>query len=206
MVSLSFVLAASLGGQAELPRLTLPKGSTWKERVEMTTSFLPPDTFTETIVYEDTVTVLEGGNLQRARLPIDSSVAGQKIALPDKPTPLILTETFEGWPLLTPDPESPFTRRLWRATRYSATTQASLAAIPEERIPAAKYAASWSKGQVHTTFTEVGGLTAKGKWTFDKVGRIVSARIVCENAFAPGGDGTPATFTVDIRATGPRSP
>jgi len=206
MVSLSFILAASLGGQAELPRLILPKGSTWKERVELTTSFLPPDTFTETIVYEDPVTVLEGGNLQRSRLPIDSTVAGQKIALPEKPDPLILKEGFAGWPELTPEPESPFTRRLWRATRYSPVSKATLPAHPEERIPAAEYVASWSKGQVHTTFKESGGLTAKGKWNFDRSGRVVSARIVCENAFAPGGDGTPATFTVDIRATGPRNP
>lgn len=196
-MSLTYFLAVSLLS-AELPRLDLPVGSTWKQRVEMTTRFLPPDDFTESLTYEDKLEVRPENKLRHAMILVDSSLQGQKLAVPDKPEPLILEEPLKGWPKLTPEPESVFTRRLWRAIRYCPEAFVEVPAEREEKIPAATYRARVEKGEVVTEFRETGGLTAKGRWRFDKFGRVTSARIVCENAFAMGGDGTPATFTVTI--------
>ncbi len=203
-VSLTLILATSLVFEATLPRPAFAGPTSWKLTVEQVTRFSPPDPFEEKIVFEETVGYdgIPGGfALRRSRFPIESVIDGQKIGLDEKPTPLVHVERYgDGWPAVDPLPEDPYTLRLMRATMYVPIAKGTILADRERRLPAASYSATLEKGEVRTLFTESPGLTARGLWKFDSKGRVLSAKIVCEKAFAPGGDGSPATFTVVITA------
>jgi hypothetical protein len=203
-VSLTLILATSMLFEATLPRPTFAGTTSWKLTVEQITRFGPPDPFEEKIVFEETVFydgVPAGFTLRRSRFPIESVIDGQKIGLDEKPTPLVHVERYgSGWPTVDPEPEDPYTLRLMRATMYVPISKATILADRERRLPAASYTAALEKGEVRTLFAESPGLTARGLWKFDSNGRVTSGKIVCEKAFAPGGDGSPATFTVVITA------
>ena len=200
MVSLTLILATS---QYVLPQFNLDDGATWKQRVEQVTKFNPPDRFEEKMVFEETVKFDGDGvgyTLVQSRTLLEHVIEGQKIPVPEKPSPSVFTEyhSFRDWPILKTEIEDPYTVRLRRATTYVPITRIDLPAKDERRLPAALYEGRESGGTVYTVFREKGGLTAHGTWKFDDKGRILVAKIVCEKAFAPGGDGTAATFTVTI--------
>jgi len=203
-VSLTLILAISILFEATLPRPTFEAPTSWKLTVEQITRFSPPDPFEEKIVFEETVAYdgISGGfTLRRSRIPIESVIDGQKIGLDEKPTPLVHIERYAGgWPTVDPFSDDPYTLRLMRATMYVPVAKFVIPADRERRLPAASYSASFEKGEVRTLFAESPGLTARGLWKFDSKGRVLSGKVVCEKAFAPGGDGSPATFTVVITA------
>lgn len=204
-VSLTLILTSSLLAQTPLPRPVFTSPTSWKQTVEQVTRFNPPDSFEEKVVFEETVHFSESAGivtLKHSRIPIESVIASQTIGVPENPTPLIFSTIQKGatWPQIESDVEDVFSIRLRRATTYVPVAHITLPAIREQRLPAATYSASWEKGEVRTLFKESPGLTARGIWKFDEKGRVRSAKIVCENAFAPGGDGSPATFTVVITA------
>lgn len=198
------ILAASLA-QTSLPKPAFTAETTWKQTVEQITAYPAPDGFEEKMVFSESVRFLpaKGGfALRRSRILTDSIIAGQRIGVPENPLPFEVTDRFSdsAWPETEGGQEDIYAVRLQRATTYVPIAKLSIAQDRERRLPAATYEASTAKGEVRTIFRETGGITAKGLWRFDEQGRILSARIVCENAFAPGGDGSSATFTVTITA------
>lgn len=192
-----------------LPTLAqLYGGKPVKTTIEQVVRFDPPDAFEEKMIFEEVVTDNSRDrqvSLQRHRTFVESWIDGQKIPGPDRSDPLVSLEVHPKgeWPQPSPEIEDHRTFRLWRATRYVPVSSFTIAADPDRRIPAATYRASLAKGEIQTVFAETGGLTARGTWKLDEKQRFLSAKIVCENAFAPGGDGTPATFTLVITTRKP---
>jgi hypothetical protein len=203
MVSLASILASSLLGQGPaLPRLWHADRA-WKQTVEEVVRFNPPDAFEEKKVFEETVAYRHEKGvtyLERSRSLRDSWIDGQKIPGPEIAMPMAVTEVYSkgAWPTLAPEFDDAYSLRLWRATRYVPDRSFSIAADRTKGLPAATYEARVIKGEVQTTFRESTGLVARGIWKYDDKQRLLSAKITCENAFAPGGDGTKATFIVTI--------
>jgi hypothetical protein len=198
------ILAASLT-QTDFPVPTLSSGSTWAQTVEVVIAYPEPDGFEERLVFAETIKLFrdkEEYRLERSRVLTDSMLAGQRIGVPEKPEPFALIDHFrpKAWPETEGGMDDIYSLRLARALHYAPFPSFVIPADPERRLPSAVYEAVFAKGEVKSTYREKGGLTAKGLWRFDEKGRILRARITCENAFAPGGDGTSATVTVTITA------
>ncbi len=199
------ILAINLQA-APLPSVRIPNGATWVQeldcRAEPKDSSLP----SERIIFRDTIERKAIEELTISRIPIQSWVGEMLLTLSDKPSPWQLVERRKAgcFPVLEPDPGDRFTKRLWRATRYCDVSSLKMEGENGAGIPAAEYRAEVIESKdgrirVKSVFTEIPGIRAKGDWTFDEHGQIQRAEIICENAFNPGGDGSPYTYRVSIK-------
>jgi hypothetical protein len=205
-MSLSLILISLLHQTQALPRPNLPLGSSWKHRVEIVTRW-DGDNLEERLIFAETITLKgcsPGWILESRRTPLESFMAGQKLPVPDKPSPIVRTETWNErtWPTAKPEPLDTYSDRLERALHYVPLEFSKVPGNEEKRVPNATYRAWLEKGEVHTLFKESTGMTATGLWKFDENGRMTSATIRCDHAFAFGGDGSPCTVTVKISPLG----
>lgn len=181
-------------------------GTAWIQELDCRAVPKDPTFPSERLVFRETLTQKSPEEIEVSRVLLRSWVGETEFQNEGEPTPILLREIRKPklFPVLEPAPPDRFTLRLWRATRYSELSNASIPGDISAGIPVAEYRATVIEvndraTKIRTLFTEKGGIRATGLWTINPKGQILEATVKCENAFLPGGDGSTYTYTIAIK-------